>query len=234
MPRCFVCHTILMYALSAGEVAGASTIVTIDFDAIDTSVMTTSTEAKLINYLAGFGVSISGLTQPAFSLQTGLFGLREGAVVNASSAPNALIHKNSGAVPGLVGFGPRAFTLDFGNPLTSFAFDRSGLNPIAIITSFPAWDAVALDILGNILDSVSEPKKFIFSSAVPPKTFTLNGPAITSVRFTSDYRGETFEAIIIDNLQLEIPEPSTLLLGACGLMVMMSRRRWGISRRGSR
>ena len=190
----------LVLGLALAVPAVAQTTITVDFDALDTSGGPVS-GATLDDYLAGFGIT---LTIPAgggtvFANAAPLGGPNN---VVAPSQPNILEQTNGTATGGIT----ESYTLVFDNPLDSFTFTRAGrCTPLA----FPDWQAAAKDSSGTQLDFVQEGDGGTGASCFTPTpsvTFTLTGPGIKSVLFTSGhdrFSGRTTPAF--DDLVLTFP-----------------------------
>lgn len=179
----------------------AAVTVTVDFDAVDTSGGNVS-GAALDTYLAGFGITLTNVTGTfsplvVISFATALTALGPNNVV-APSQPNILEQFGGPAT---------SFTLEFATPLISFSFTRAGrCTPLA----FPPWTAVAKDSSAVTLDTVGEGSGGTGGascfSPTPAVGFTLSGPGIKSVTFSSGnfgFFGRSSPAI--DDLVLTFP-----------------------------
>ena len=179
-------------------VAAVPGVAVINFD--DLAMLDTSLGAvggtNLSEYLGNFGITISNAT----------LGARLEAISENSFSGNELPLPTS--LPNLftqVGSTqPVTFSLYFATNLQSFSFTRVGLTtngPSGI--THPAWTASAMDASGNVLESVSEPMLFS-SNNISPRTFTLYGNGMASVRFNSDsQRTAAFAAVLLDDLVLD-------------------------------
>jgi hypothetical protein len=180
--------------------ASASSVV-VAFDGIDTSAGGVR-GAPVVSYLASYGISFSTsypLIEPAVYAYP--------YYVATVSAPNY--------------FGPDGmatlytYDLGFATPLDSFGFTRPGLGT----ATMAAWTATAYSATDTVLGSVGEGLMTFYT---PAATFTLNGPGIDHVQFSSDARSFAGLNLGLDNLELatSVPEPSTwplLLVGLFGL-----------------
>ena len=171
--------TVLTAAVGFGGPATAQTTLTVNFDSVDTSGGFV-TGAALDTYLAGFGITLTNVTATftplvVVNFATALTALGPNNVV-APSQPNILEQFGGPAT---------SFTLEFATPLISFSFTRAGrCTPLA----FPPWTAVAKDSSAATLSTVSEGSGSTGASCfapTPSATFTLPGPDIKSVTFTS-------------------------------------------------
>jgi hypothetical protein len=186
------------FYLSVTQVVGVSVINFDDLSQLDTTLGAVG-GTNLANYLAGFGITISNAT-----LGTRLEAISENSFSGNElplpmSLPNLFTQVGSSQ--------PVTFSLYFATSLQSFSFSRVGLTtngPSGI--SHPAWTASALDGSGNVLESVSEPLLFSLGN-IPPRTFTLYGNGIASVRFDSDsQQSAAFAAVLLDDLVLDANE----------------------------
>ena len=200
---CSVCSISLIHADS----------VNINFDSVDTS----SGPVDATNYLASFGVTLSGEnpagTVDIFSDQA-YYGNN---FVVASSENNFLFQSNNSQ--------PNTYTLTFASPLESFGFTRIAYSS-AGDGLLAGWSADAYSG-ATLLDSVSEPYGAEFGGK-PAALYTLSGDQyITSVTFSANGFGVAgVSSAPIDNLVLTTPEPSSWALGllAIGTFFYLRRR----------
>src|SRR5205814_1572135 len=84
---------------------------------------------------------------------------------------------------------PVSFTLNFATPLNSFGFTRPQLIAGPSGITHPEWSVHAFNSLGQEVSTNTQPvgEALISSfSNVPARSFTIQGPGITSVRFDSN------------------------------------------------
>ena len=214
-----MCLRVLIVVVLVSQSARAA----VDFDAIDAFGAGTSGVggAVLDNYLSGFGVTLTNVTS---GTEVKVFDDRFQPIADAPSNFNFLTQAGLGGV----NFGSRGFTLNLANPASGVSFSRVALSGSAS-DRYPAWQAQALDGGGGIIDSVGE-SQFAFTTPVSAQSFSLIGSGIDAVRFSTNYQGEIFSSVHIDNLSIRpIPEPSgffvALLLCLCTLFAGRWRRR---------
>lgn len=207
-------HLFVAGLIGLAHAASAGTIV-LNFDSVTVPV---GTFVDATAYLAGFGITFTGLSDAATA---DIFNLAPG-VFTPSSPPNVF------GANGTNGNVPLSYELTFSQPLISFSFTRiSESNPGGL----PPYTVSALDAGNNVLSSVSEP----FQLGAPAKTFTLSGPGIVAIRLDANNSvGTTVTDPFLDDLTLvTAPEPAAgCLILAAGLAGLASRRR-RVSRRGS-
>jgi len=203
--------------------------VVVNFDALDTSNGGVH-GAALDSYLAGYGLSLSGVTSNTYVEVGDASPWYGGGWVITPSSPNVLYQAGTGAN------GPITFTVTFPAPELWVSFTRIGLYGANGGISYPWWTAEAFDANHTLLSSVSQSGGGVGGgSLLPPETYTLNGPGITFVTFSrSDTNWTAFSSIILDDLTFptgspSVPEPSTFLLwsglGAVGLIAAWRRRK---------
>lgn len=166
----------------------------IDFDALDTSSGAVS-RSTLSNYLAGFGITITNATFGTHLEAVNQNSFSGSALPVAFSSPNLFTQ---------VGLNqPVSFALNLATPAQSFGFTRVGIDTNGSgAATHPAWTAQIYDASGNVLESVGEPLLFSLTN-IPPRSFTLAGSNIVSVRFNSDsQQTAAFSAVLLDNLDL--------------------------------
>ena len=190
---------ILLGALHATAASASSVVV--DFDGIDTSAGGVI-GAPAVSYLSDYGISFS-TSYPL--IQPGVYAYPY--YVTTVSGPNFF---NPAGMATLF-----TYNLGFSTPLDSFGFTRPGLGS----ATMAAWTATAYSATDTVLGSVGEDLMTFYT---PAATFTLNGPDIDHVQFSSDARSFAGLNLGLDNLVLatSVPEPPTwplLLVGLFGL-----------------
>ncbi len=167
----------------------------VNFDALNTS--RTPVEGTPLNqYLAGYGISVGGMSAGTLLAVENQQNIAGGQAVLAASPPNVLTQTGSS--------GPVQFTLRFSPLLSQFGFTRPELlaNPFV---SHPAWQVTALDGSGVIVGQVSE-GQIDSSTNVAAREFSLGGtggPGIASVIFSSQGTGlTTFNGMLADDFVL--------------------------------
>jgi hypothetical protein len=153
--------------------------VTLDFDSLPTAGGSL-TGTAVTDYLAGFGITASNLTEGAV---LGVVDLSNAGFVVPPSSPN--VFTLSGPTP----FG-HTFTLNFDPPVDNFSLTRAGyvgaLSPSGNILG--DWSAVAFDGTGRNLGTIGEPLISSFGD-IPAQTFTISARGISSIVFTADAHG---------------------------------------------
>lgn len=190
--------------------AASASPVVVDFDGIDTSAGGVR-GAPVASYLASYGISFS----TSYPILPAVYAYPY--YVTSVSAPNF--------------FGPDGmatyftYNLGFSTPLDSFGFTRPGLGT----ATMAAWTATAYSADDTALGSVGEGLMTFYT---PAASFTLNGPGIDHVQFSSDAYNFAGLNLGIDNMVLatSVPEPATwplLLVGLFGLGAFhhLSRRK---------
>jgi hypothetical protein len=167
----------------------------VNFDALNTSQAPVS-GTVVDSYLAGFGVSVAGLSPGTALTVDRQQHIAGGAAVLAASPPNLLTQTGSN--------GPVQFTLGFAASLSQFGFTRPELlaNPFV---SHPAWRVTAFDGAGDVVGQAGE-GEIDSATNVGARVFSLGqpgGPGIAAVAFASEGSGlTTFNAMLVDNLVL--------------------------------
>jgi len=199
--KVYVLHTALKKVSVFDDFkAPPPTVLTVDFDAIDTSSGRVS-GAIVDDYLATFGITAidSGSGGPTRDFTIWTFDRSTGVFAIASSPPNGFFRN----------FGNEAYSysLNFATPLDDFQFTRASYD-----TSFggiisEAWNAEAFDSGGiQIGPTVSEGLQSRFGAS-PPVQFSFSGPDIAKVTFFRD-TVNTFAGIAqvpLDDLILTVP-----------------------------
>jgi hypothetical protein len=178
--------------------AASASPVVVDFDGIDTSGGAVI-GAPVVNYLSSYGISFTTsypLIQPVVDAYP--------YWITPVSGSNFF---SPGGMATLF-----TYNLGFSTPLDSFGFTRPGLGS----ATMAAWTATAYSAADTALGSVSESLLF---SHTPAATFTLTGPGIDHVQFSSDAYNFAGLNLSVDNLVLatSVPEPSTWPLLLMGL-----------------
>ena len=161
-------------------------------------------------YLASYGITLTGTTNPVYIWSDTNF-----TALQASSGTNFLLQQVGGSPDGI------SYTLDFSTPLTSFSFTR-----VASVTpnEVAEWTATAYD---NVT-SVDSAQEAIYSGADASQTYTLTGAAITSVTITANGNNTAgVSSAPLDDFVLTqaVPEPSTWAMMAAGLTSLFIFRR---------
>ena len=230
-------NALMVFVLSSVLILGGfgitqeafAVMITIDFDGVDaTGGAVTGT--ALDTYLAGFGVSVSGVTSTgggqlqivhetldAFAVQ----------ILNAVSSPNIFWCSCANS--------PFSYDVNFATPLDSFTFTRT---PYISFTSsgitVEPWRARAFDSSGGLLDTVFENPLSSFGT-IPAITHVLNGPDIAKVTFdrttTNTFRGVNipptdnwileFTPIVIGGTYIPIDQTALLLAGVQSISMWM-------------
>lgn len=186
-----VCFASLFCLLAAA--ARAQTSAAIDFDEVNAA------HGRVIasGYLSKHGVALSGVTPGTLVVIDNAKNFYEGRALTASSAPNVLTQINSND--------PVSYTLDFAAPVRAVRFTRPALLAGPTGITFPQWRAEAYNERGSLLAAAGEPlgSGAAYYSNVPAKTFTLHGPGIKAVKFSSNnMHFAAFSALVIDDLVL--------------------------------
>jgi hypothetical protein len=204
---------------------------TLTFASIDTSTSPFYVDLSTTNYLAQYGITMTGVTAGTqvdvlcanASYNTSCTS-GTGALSAPPGTPNILYQQGSD--------GPESYTLNFSTPLSSLSFYTAGQGSGNLIGG---WSATAYD--GNtVVSSVPDPGYSIGFPGEAPQLYALTGPGITSVTFSGNcgscgVYGDSIGDLSSPDLHLvSTPEPSTssLLFGA-GLLGLL-----GLAARGKR
>lgn len=193
--------------------AQATTITTVNFDAVDTSGGDV-TGAAVNTYLAGYGITLTNITGGTYvAVRTPPLGDTN---VVLTSNPNYLAQW-WGGIDGT------SFDLSFGKTLLSLSVTIPQITSGALV---PAWSLTALDSDGNSLGSYSGA---LASSPFPARTYTFTGPDIAALRVFSNVQHVAgLGGIPIDDLQLTttpLPAALPLFASGTGLLGFVSWRR---------
>jgi PEP-CTERM motif len=198
---------------------------TVNFDSVSTTAAPYYVSgAPVSGYLAQYGITLvnntAGTTVDILCANASYNSSctsGTGAIYAPSSA-NVLMQQS-----GLFG---ESYTLYFSNPLTSLSFDLAGANSGNL---FALWSATAYNA-GNGALSAASGGGGLQSFSVA--SYTLAGPGIDHVTFSSNCFGACGEQLAIDDLSApeitQTPEPSSLLLlgtGALSIAKMAWRRK---------
>jgi hypothetical protein len=199
--------TFLATAVCLAACAMANTVI-VNFDSV---VIAPGTWTDATSYLSSYGIGFIGLSNAASA-----------AIFNPSWAFTAASNPNIFAANGKGGNADLSYELTFSEALVSFSFTRVA----EVSTStLPPYTVSALDSLGNVLDSMSEPHQL----GTAAHTFTLNGPGIAAIRMDAhNWVAATVTDPPLDDFVLVtagVPEPATLALTLGGLAVLAVFRR---------
>jgi hypothetical protein len=168
----------------------------IDFEALDASSGAV-TNAKLNQYLAGYGVSERHSTNSTLAVQNDQ-NILGGTVTVASSGVNLLTQiGTTGAI---------SYTLDFNRPYQSIHWTRTELLAGSGGAIAPEWRAYAYDTKGVEVGSVGEKQANSFTN-IPAALFTLAGTNIASVTFAANSNIGVLHSLPLDDLVLSTFPP---------------------------
>ena len=187
----------------AGPAAAGSIVV--NFDSVSVAA---GQCADSSSYLSGFGIGFVGITNSTIPTICNATG----SVLTPFSPPNFFVSN------ALVTNAPLSYELTFSQPLTSFSFVRIAESSSS---TSPPYTITALDALGQVLSSVSEPFKF----GSPAVTFTLSGPGIVAIRVDANNSvASTLNEPPLDNFTLvtSVPEPSSMIFCCLSLSVFLA------------
>jgi|ERR1022692_2571141 hypothetical protein len=197
---------------SATSIAGISEYCCRNFDSVDTSGGYV-TGAPVINYLASYGItyssSYSSPIQPYIQTYIG------NPYISVVSSPNYF------SVNGAATF--FSYEFSFATLENSVSFTIPGYNP----ASMAAWSATAYSAANTVLSIVGDPNLRFDPTTT---TYTLVGPAIDHVLFTSNaesFAGLNFEFDDLTQTTATTPLPAALPLfaGGLGVIGLLARRR---------
>lgn len=179
------------------------------FDTLDASAGALS-GAPVDNYFDSFGITVIS-ANPLLVVDKNT--MYSGNIVVPASSPNVLMLGGPN--------GTKSFSLEFDVPVASVSFNRAGIaNTVA---SLAEWSATAYDSLSAPLSTVGEGALATGDSATP--LFTLDGPAIKRITWTSTTGSAAFTSVLIDSISV-VPEPETYALATgVGLVGLALGRR---------
>jgi PKD repeat protein len=164
-------------------------ILVVDFDSLNASAGNVS-GAPLTSYLASNAMTIPANSTGSTVVVQNEANIAGGNAVTASSISNLLTQIGPN--------GPMSFTVNFSTLLSQFGFTRPTLLADPYVTH-PAWKVRAFGPHGRLLDTAQEPVISSFTN-VPAQPYTLNGPGIASVQFSSSGNSlSTFPAMLLDD-----------------------------------
>ncbi len=170
-------------------------VVTIDFDALDTSSGALSGEPVAV-YLAGYGVSIVDASSGSrLSVNRGEGWLSE------PSFPNSFTLIGPGAAG-------NSFTFSFSQDISDFSLVRAGFigsgSPNGNLLG--PWSASAFDASHQLLGTIGESLSFSYGD-IPMQTFRLTYPGIRSVVFYGNALGQAgVQMPYIDDISFTLPD----------------------------
>ena len=189
---------ILTASLGLAAVPGArANVITVD------TLSNGDSGSTIWSYLAGYGVSVSGVNPSG----TDLLAMDDrlvygGGIVGATSG-----HMYLGILPGAWGVG---FTLNFNTPLAALSFKRITEFPGPYGSAYPEWSATVYQG-GTALGTVGEAAYSLWpwNGSNPAQTYNFTGAGITSVTFSGNAYGFAgFCGPQIDDIALTpTPEP---------------------------
>lgn len=195
----------LVAALSASATVHAQQVIT--FDNADTSGGPL-VGAPVVSYLAEYGITFSTSDADSPDIQ------RYPSWLDVVSSPNYFTAGGPGT-----GF---TYDMSFARPLESLSFTIPGQGS----ATMAAWSATAYSASNVQLAEVGDP--YITGSGSPTQTYTLNGPNIAYVVFSTNAENFAGDNLGFDNLSLNVPEPATwamMLIGFAGLGAGLRSRR---------
>jgi phage/plasmid primase-like uncharacterized protein len=165
----------------------------IDFEALNATAGPV-TNGLLNQYLAGYGVTIRGVTTNTTVAVQNDQNILDGTVTVASSGVNLLTQIGTN--------GEVSYTLAFNQPYQSVHWTRTELLP----GIWPEWSARAYDTNGVELGSVGENQR-TGNMTNPAAPFTLSGSNIASVTFSANNDLSPLNSLPLDDLLLSTFPP---------------------------
>jgi hypothetical protein len=191
------------------------------------------------------GIAISNQFQAtygvSFALEGGGFPLlaQASAPMTAFGGPpnntpdTAVAGQNAGSFfltdDGVVDAPPPALLVAFDDPMAQASITILDIDGWAMGTIFEGFLVEARDVNGNVLDSILRryPEAGTGDGMATVFSFARAVPEIRSLRISYDPGASKTQGIgfAVDDLQLAIPEPATLVLTAGGLAILAGRPR---------
>ena len=218
--RLMIAVAVWTMVVSSFNIAQAA--VTINFDAINAHGVSGGVGGvTLSNYLAGFGLSITGVTPGTQVVVLDERDIYPGLEPVVAPSPfNVLAQSGSNSAV--------SYKLTSSSLLDSISFTRPGILAGQTGIALPQWSAEILNSQSQVIGSVGESAHSIFSD-IPAKTFTLNGPGITAIEFDANaFNFAALSSMPIDNVVLTaaVPEPSSIVLFGVGAALTFLTGAW--------
>ncbi len=164
----------------------------IDFEAVNAGSGPVS-GAGLNNYLANYGVTVSGVTPGSTLAVQDYQNIFNGALTLASSGVNLLTQTGTN--------GAISYTLGFATPCTQVSWTRTELLAGDGGVVAPEWTAYAYDSSSNELAQIGESQTFSTTN-IPAARFSLTASNIAFVTFIGDNNLSEFDTLPLDDLLL--------------------------------
>jgi len=201
-----------LFTIGLTQSAMADTTTVVNFDSVDTSAYGYVTGAPVISFLNNYGISFSSTYSNI------------APYIEATPSYFGSVSTNLFTTGGQATY--YTYTLGFSNPIDSLSFTTPSFG----YATMAAWSATAYSADNTVLGSVGNPN--LTFSGTAAASYTLSGPAIQYVLFSSDAESWAGTNLTIDSLQFTapvapVPEPETyaMLLAGLGLMGFTARRR---------